>query len=181
MSDRIDLTPSDDRPPADPDDAQRHADELADELLADQPPPWDDTAPDDDPWLDDAPEVTPDQVAGWLRTFGAGANLVLPGRRLVPDAWRFTEAEIGELAPPLARIVNRRPQLRALAARSDADAFAVALGMGRYGWRNYSELREAAAVAEAATDDLLSAHHDTDTDTDDEPTDPATWPGVTGG
>lgn len=97
-----------------------------------------------------APEVDEAAVRQWLDLAGYGLNLTLPGRAYgIEDAWRLTADDLAQIAPPLTRIINRHPNLRAVATRADVDAVTVAVGIGRYAWRNTAEVLEARQEAEA--------------------------------
>jgi len=99
----------------------------------------------------EAPEVAEADVRQWLGLAGLGLNLALPGRAYgLEDAWRMTEADLAEIAPPLTRIINRHPNLRAVATRADVDALTVAVALGRYAFRNVGEVVAAREAAEPA-------------------------------
>lgn len=83
--------------------------------------------------LIDVPEVDENTVKGLLALIGSGAS-VLVADPDVPDQWSFTERELSDLAPPLTRIINRRPKLRQAVARGDEAA--VVLVLAGYGGRN---------------------------------------------
>jgi hypothetical protein len=151
----IDLTPGDARPPepppaagaADPHGPTRRPEDAVEVVEADWPP------------------VSEERVADGLRIFGGAANaghkLLVPGDGYgAAELWRFTDDELAELAPPLTRIINRRARLRRLANLGDWDAIAVAVGFGRYGWRNFEELTLAREVWLADQEaERLSARH----------------------
>lgn len=81
---------------------------------------WDDPAPA-------LPEVPEAVVRGILATLGTVLAISPLAVEEVPDHWLFTERELNDLTPPLTRIVNARPQLRAAAARGDEVTVAVQL------------------------------------------------------
>lgn len=91
------------------------------------------------------PEVSVDQVRDVLRNVGDGAHAVIGVGEL---DWVMTEADLARIGPPMTRIVNRHPELAAIAAHSDE--LAVAIGAGLYTWRSLLE-RQAVLRADAAT------------------------------
>jgi hypothetical protein len=72
----------------------------------------------DDDELGPVPVITPAQVRDILD--GAGRAFSVPPLHLgIPGLWRFTPDELDGLAPPLTRIVNRRPALARAVAKGD--------------------------------------------------------------
>jgi hypothetical protein len=80
------------------------------------------------------PEVSEEQVTSLLGNIGDGVHAVAGVGEL---DWVMTEADLARIGPPLTRIVNRHPELAALAAHSDEAA--VAIGAGLYTWRSLLE------------------------------------------
>ena len=127
----MDLTPSDDRPPAPP-----PGDVLDDPA----------TAPDDvnapyDPVEAFVP-MTEAEVADKLDMVGEFLGMVLPDAG-IEDLWELTAHEVESLAPPLARVLNKRPQVVQVVQRSDE--VVVAFYVGKYALDRVGELRSAAA------------------------------------
>jgi hypothetical protein len=115
------------------------------------PPPASQSAPDDldgpppvfedPPALETTPEVPEPVVRGMLASAGTILGISPLADPDVPEHWKFTERELDDLTPPLTRIVNARPQLRAAAARGDELTVLVQL-LG-YGGRNVLAAHEA--------------------------------------
>jgi len=99
----------------------------------------DELAPDWSTELDDlgddlnAPHVDEAVVRGLLAVIGGGLCTFV-GDPDIEDHWTFSQREIDDLAPPLTRIINRRPKLRAAVARGDEAAVAIVLA--GYGGRH---------------------------------------------
>lgn len=91
--------------------------------------------------LDDPlPAVTMDQVKALV--MGAGLMLGMAiGDDDVPEHWRFTDAELAALVPPLTAMINRRPALQRAVRRGDE--FTIALVLAGYAGRNVDSLRAA--------------------------------------
>jgi hypothetical protein len=124
----------------------------------------------------EAPEVDEATVRQWLDLAGLGLNWTLPGRNYgVADAWRMTQRDLDEIAPPATRILNRHPWLRAVATRADVDAFTLAAAVAGYGFRNGVEVLQARKDAEAERPHMGGREAA-------EPETPAgpSWPGFTG-
>jgi hypothetical protein len=128
-------------------------------------PPAPGSAPDDvdapppvfeDPvLLEVAPEVPEPVVRGLLASAGTILGMSPLADPDVEDHWSFTERELDDLTPPLTRMVNARPQLRAAAARGDELTVLVQL-LG-YGGRNVLDAhaaRKARAEDEGSWDGL---------------------------
>lgn len=89
---------------------------------------------------DVAPLVTEDVVRGVLE--GAGATVGnFVGDVDVPEHWHFTDDELAALVPPLTRVVNRTPRLRAAVAKGEG--LLVLLNMAGYVGRNLEDGRQA--------------------------------------
>ena len=142
-----DMTPKDDRDPR-----ARFADDVADDVTA-APDDWPDVGAIADD--DGAGDITEPEIRGLLSELGKGVGAVVPGRAWIADAWAFTDDELDALTPPVTRIINRRPALRALAHKSDP--LAVAFALGRYSLRNVAEIADVRRRAWA--DSSLSATH----------------------
>jgi hypothetical protein len=82
------------------------------------------------------PEVTEDQIRAVL---GNGGDMLHALVGVGDYDWVMTQADLGRIAPPLTRIVNRYEPLQAAAGFSDEAA--VAIGFGMYGWRTALERR----------------------------------------
>lgn len=139
--------------------------------------PW-----ESEPAVEEAPEVDEPTVRQWLDLGGIGLNLSLPGRHYgVDQAWRMTQQDLDEIAPPATRILNRHPVARAVATRADVDAFTLATALARYLVANGAEVLQARRDAED------ERPHIGGRDDADEPPPPAgpgpgagDWPGLTG-
>lgn len=124
----------------------------------------------------EAPEVDEATVRQWLDLVGLGLNYTLPGRQYgIDEAWRMTQRDLDEIAPPACRILNRHPVARAVATRADVDAFTLAAALGRYLVVNGAEVLQARRDLEAARPHLGGR----DEPEGPEPAGPA-WPGLTG-
>ena len=135
----IDLTPMDDRPdPA----ATVSPDVPGGDLIGDD---WNraDAAPS--PAADPAEllvePMDESEVAAILQNVGGFAGWVLPTAD-APDLWHLTADEIGSIAPPLTRVLNKRP--RAIMALQRTDELTVAANIGRYALTRMAYLRTAA-------------------------------------
>jgi hypothetical protein len=80
-----------------------------------------------------------------LRSTGGVLSFVI-GDEDVPDHWRFTDAELEDLVPPLTAYIRRQPRLARMVARGDEAAIGLAL-MG-YVSRNIELGREAKKARE---------------------------------
>lgn len=87
----------------------------------------------------DAPDVSDAQVRALLASLGGLTSFAI-GNREIDGHWRFTADELDDLTPPLTRMVNASPRLKAIVARSDALSLAIVLS--RYGLRNLDEQRK---------------------------------------
>lgn len=87
----------------------------------------------------DAPDASEAQVRAMLAGLGGIVSFGI-GNREIEGHWRFTEDELRDMTPPLTRMVNASPRLKAIVARSDMIAFALVLT--RYGLRNVDEQRK---------------------------------------
>ena len=65
------------------------------------------------------------------------------------DLWEFTDRELDELVPPLTRIINRRPALRAAVIRGDEATVGVVLAS--YLGRNFADRRRVRRVRDELT------------------------------
>jgi len=90
--------------------------------------------------IGDAPAIPEGTVRGILAGLGGLVSKVAAPDD-VPELWRFTPAELDDLTPPLTRIINARPQLRAAVARGDE--VLVAVQLAGYLGRNLNDLRKA--------------------------------------
>lgn len=86
-----------------------------------------------------APDASEAQVRAMLAGLGGIVSFAI-GNREIEGHWRFTEDELADMTPPLTRMVNASPRLKAIVARSDMIAFALVLT--RYGLRNADEQRK---------------------------------------
>jgi hypothetical protein len=95
---------------------------------------------------DPLPAVTMDQVRAVVMSAGVVLGMAF-GDEDVPDHWRFTEAELAALVPPLTAIINRRPALRRAVQRSDEATVAIVLagytGRNLDAWRAARRQRDA--------------------------------------
>lgn len=148
MSESRDLTPNDPRspeelaqapgrPPAGERIDIRDTPEFALEHGPAAPPPLEE--PDVRRWLDRI-----GRVAAWV----AGRFTATPDE-LEPPAWRFTEEELSELAPPATRVINRRLLWMAGVIRN-ADEIEVGFLLLEYVDGNLERVRAARDAAEAA-------------------------------
>lgn len=129
---------------------------MADLSIGAPPPPEVGQAPDPDTepgaaipgdWdtpLEEVPEADPAAIRAIIELIGESMHAVgtvLPTGRLplleyvatdelVPDHWKFTEAELDALVPPVTRIVNARPALRRAAQQGDHVIIAKTI----FGW-----------------------------------------------
>lgn len=87
------------------------------------------------------PQVSEDQIRSLLGNVGDGAHALVGVGNL---DWVMTETDLARIGPPLTRIINRHPELAAVAARSDE--LAVAFGAGLYTWRSLLERQAVLAV-----------------------------------
>lgn len=95
-------------------------------------------------WADDvSPEVPEPVVRGILSAMGVVLAQVLEDPDVV-DHWRFTSRELDDLTPPVARIINRRPQLRR--AVQAGDEITVAIQLAGYVGRNVADGARARAA-----------------------------------
>lgn len=114
------------------------------------------TVPDDwGPALEEVPEADPVAVRAILELIGESMHslgTVLPTGRvpmlqliateeLVPDHWKFTSTELDLLTPPVTRIINARPALRAAVQKADHVIIAKAI----FGWGSTNMLAGVAA------------------------------------
>lgn len=88
----------------------------------------------------EAPPVADSAVRAILIALGAGATQLV-GDPDVPRHWQFTPDELDGIVPPLTRIVNNRPALRAAVARGDH--LAVGIHLAGYAGRNIGDLQRA--------------------------------------
>lgn len=125
----------------------------------------------------EAPEVAEATVRQYLDLVGLGLNYTLPGRNYgIEDAWRMDAQDLDTMTPPATRILNRRPALRAIAARADVDAVTLLAALARYAFTNAAEVVQARRDAEGERPHLGGR------DQGEAPEDaggPA-WPGLTG-
>lgn len=91
-------------------------------------------------------QVTEAEVRALLKGLGGAAGYVLRHPD-VPDLWRFTDRELGDLTPPLTRICNRPERARLRAAVIRGDEISVALTLAGYAGRNTDDLRRARKAA----------------------------------
>lgn len=91
------------------------------------------------------PEVDETVVRALLKGLGHAASAVGADED-VPDQWKFTDAELDSVTPPLTRIINRRPKWRAAVARGDEAV--VVLVLASYGGRNVADGRRAKEARE---------------------------------
>jgi hypothetical protein len=109
-------------------------------------------------------------VARWLDRLGRLLTLVLRGPEGARDAYRFTETEVDDLAPPVTRQVNKRGAwLRAVLAQADLLEIGFLIGE----WWDRARADVAAALASADTERI-------DARVDLEPGDPGRGPGSFG-
>jgi len=96
---------------------------------------------------------TAEEAAGLLASIGDVIAWAWPVPEGVDPAVRkFTPREVDEIAPGIARLVNKyEPLLRPVVERADEGA--VALGLGRYVMRNLRVRREAAAESGLTVDE----------------------------
>lgn len=97
------------------------------------PPQWSDDVLEPG-MVEEHPDVPEPVVRGILSTFGALLAMSPLADPDVDEHWHFTERELDDLTPPLTRIVNARPTLRAAAARGDE--VTVAVQLAGYAGRN---------------------------------------------
>jgi hypothetical protein len=90
--------------------------------------------PDGDP-----PEVDDWMVRGVLRSVVEGGLGLVFGDPDAPELWDFTDKELEGIVPPLTRIINRRPALRAAVIRGDEAVVAVIFAS--YLGRNFADRR----------------------------------------
>lgn len=176
MNESRDLTPNDPRSPEelaqgrqgpaidhpeaiDPRDTPEFALEPG---LAPGPPPLEE--PDVRRWLDRI-----GRVAAWV----AGRFTTTPDD-LDPPAWRFTDEELSELAPPATRVINRRLMWMAGVIRN-ADEIELGFLLLEYVDGNLERVRDAREAAEAAERQAAEEARP-----DLEPGDPARGPGSFG-
>lgn len=98
---------------------------------------------DDDQPVDLAEEI-PTVDEGTVRSILAGlGNMASLIDRVegAPDLWRFTDAELDQLAPPITRLANRNPVLRR--ALLHGDYVVIAMGLSQYAVRNVSTRKDA--------------------------------------
>ncbi len=93
---------------------------------------------DVEPEVLEVPQWERETVEQILTGLGAGAHL-LAGK--AEHDWEMTEADLGRIAPPLTRIMNRYEPTARLAAH--ADPLMVAHGFALYGWRSALERQRA--------------------------------------
>ena len=86
------------------------------------------------------PAVTMDQVRVVVMSAGVMLGMAF-GDEDAPDVWRFTDAELAGLVPPLTSVINRRPALQQAVRRSDE--VTIALVLAGYTGRNLDKLRTA--------------------------------------
>lgn len=105
------------------------------------PPPEDELGepPPGEPLAPAVPAVSQDAVRAILQAAGNAAHHISAVRE--PTFLRFTDDELAAVVPPLTRIINKRPQLRAAVQRGDEAAVAVALA--GYAGRNVQAYRRA--------------------------------------
>ena len=106
---------------------------LLDEELTDGVPPM------VDEWM----------VRGVVRSVVGGTLGLFLGDPDAPELWHFTDAELDELVPPLTRMINRRPVLRAAIIRGDEAA--VSIVMARFLGRNFADRRRVRRAREELT------------------------------
>ena len=68
--------------------------------------------------------------------------------------WLYTEAELGAIAPPLTRILNRYDATRA--AAGTGDEIALVIGLSAYVGRSYQERRAALRLLEEVEDEPIT-------------------------
>lgn len=98
--------------------------------------------PGPDPTLIDesnAPDASEAQLRALLSGLGGLVSFSM-GNREIPNHWRFTPEELDDLTPPITRMVNASPRLKAIVARSDL--IALGLVLTRYTLRNADEQRK---------------------------------------
>lgn len=98
------------------------------------------------------PQVDESMVRALVQGLG-GALGYAAGDPDVPNHWRFTDQELGDLVPPLTRIVNRHAHLRRAVIRGDE--MALGLVLAGYAGRNLAlarTAREARRELEGETD-----------------------------
>jgi hypothetical protein len=100
--------------------------------------------------LEAAPVVDVDQVRRFLAGAGSAAAFALADPD-VPEHWRFTDAELDDIAPAITAIANRRPQLAR--AIESSDYLVLGVHLARYAGRNVQAGR-AARNAREETDGL---------------------------
>lgn len=85
-------------------------------------------------WLEDTVRellVTQGEVTHWMLRVGDETH--------DPDSWEHTQKDLGRIAPPLTRMLNRYDITRAAAAAGDEASLAAALSV--YVARNYTKRR----------------------------------------
>lgn len=99
--------------------------------------------PADDQPVDLAEEI-PTVDEGTVRSILAGlGNMASLIDRVegADDLWRFTDAELDQLTPPITRLANRNATLRR--ALLHGDYIVIAMGLSQYAVRNVSTRKEA--------------------------------------
>ena len=122
-------------------DAGRAAEEAAPE-----PPP-------EPPALLD--EFHEDQVRSLLEAQGAAVHWAVAVEK-ESDEWLYTKADLGAIAPPLTRILNRYDATRAMAGAADEGALVI--GLTGYITRSYRARRAALARRAEAPPVPVSGH-----------------------
>lgn len=112
-------------------------------------PGADDTPPlEAPPELHAVPALIPEWDEDTVGTLLTAKGELLHGAIGVNDNdWRYTQADLGAIAPPLTRILNRYDATRALAAAGDEALLAAAVV--RYGARNVTKRRRLLAARAA--------------------------------
>jgi hypothetical protein len=100
-------------------------------------------------------QVEEETVRGFLTAQGELAHLAIGVGEL---DWRYTEADLRAIAPPLTRIVNRYPAAAETVAAL-GDPAAAGIGLFNYGLRSLQERRAVLAAREAEPDVPITGAH----------------------
>jgi hypothetical protein len=104
--------------------------------------------------VDNKPEIPAEleegMVRGVLKAMGSAGNAIGHDED-VPNQWKFTDAELDGLTPPLTRYINRIPKLREAVVKGDQ--LTIAMYLGGYLGRNFEDGRKAKKARKKAEDE----------------------------